>query len=187
FTRASGQAQRFHRLGFGKPLGFGSVSTVVDWAHTTLADGSAWRDYYLDLDLDFGPAPAPDEPGETGHPARMFVLGRNAVVRYQQATVRRGSGGSFGQAAHIRAILAAAQGDPDIPVHYPRTKPRLWNGGLPIPPDPRGRSYTWFVTNESPTWTAQTLDEPGGEPLTVSHEKRQPGGPSASPHGQRKR
>lgn len=54
----------FHRLGGGKPLGFGSVSLAVNWEASDLRRGEDWRVFYNELD-------------ETKNPNRTDHLGRS--------------------------------------------------------------------------------------------------------------
>jgi hypothetical protein len=50
---------------------------------------------------------------------------------------------------YIRAFLAAAKGDPEVPVHYPRVRPPgMDDPSVPVPADPRGQAYEWFVQND---------------------------------------
>ncbi len=46
----------YHRLGGGKPLGFGSVRLEIDAANTTLHDGNGWKKFYGTLDTITPPA-----------------------------------------------------------------------------------------------------------------------------------
>ncbi len=128
-----GNGARFHRLGFGKPLGFGSVRLTVDPARTDLRTGASWAQYYRSL----GPEKRPDD----GYPAAA----RASVDAFTKAV---SPGNQFETVPHIKAFLAAATGDASVPVHYPRVRPNGLRVDVPVPPDPRGRSFEWFVQNE---------------------------------------
>ncbi|WP_261555515.1 RAMP superfamily CRISPR-associated protein [Frankia tisae] len=170
-----GERGGHHRLGFGKPLGFGSVTLSIAWSGTELADGDTWAEHYLGL----SPAASPDghlSPDDRERSVRS--LAERAVDTYQGAVARVGVPGqpgdgdrTFDAAPHIRAFLATAIGDPDAPVHYPRRPHRAWLGDDRIPPDPRGRSYEWFVENERPNKVTQALPEPGRGTLSTRHSE----------------
>lgn len=126
----------FHRLGGGKPLGFGSVQLDVDTPRAELRDGRGWRDYYLTLG---------DAPGA----AEFYDLRARAVAAFQEAveSAYGRSTGGFHDVAFIRALLAAGHGfDDGRPVHYPRVKVEGQAG--PVRPNPEGESFEWSVENE---------------------------------------
>jgi CRISPR-associated protein (TIGR03986 family) len=122
------------KLGHGKPLGFGSVTLAVDPAGTDLRRTDDWVEHYRSLT----PPPAPS--GDANLPdlndlAAAFAAAAPAPV--------------------LDAFCAIAKGRPDLRVHYPRTRPqdkrdqsKTMREGVAVPPDPRGRAYTWFVANE---------------------------------------
>ncbi|WP_322752134.1 TIGR03986 family CRISPR-associated RAMP protein [Frankia sp. Cas3] len=128
-----GEAARFHRLGLGKPLGFGSVRLTLDPARTDLRTGESWTQYYRSL--------GPEQRPEDGYPAQA----RASVDAFKKAV---SPGDQFEKVPHIKAFLAAATGDASVPVHYPRVRPNGLRVDVPVPPDPRGRSFEWFVQNE---------------------------------------
>jgi CRISPR-associated protein (TIGR03986 family) len=110
----------YHRLGFGKPLGFGSVRvrvssvTVMDTAkrYTTLADDgrrtvSDWQTGFVD--------------------------------RFKSRLAERYRASDFEALPNVedmRALLAEPPAG--LPVHYPRTARR---------PDPDGKNFEWFMGN----------------------------------------
>jgi CRISPR-associated protein (TIGR03986 family) len=123
---------RFHRLGGGKPLGFGSVRLEIDADNTHLHDGHGWKEIYGTLD--------DTTPPETN---------RDEIVRAFQEAVRTsyGSPASFDQVPFIAAWLKMATGHSDnLPTHYPRARQQGQNG--PVPPHPEGLAYEWFVAND---------------------------------------
>ncbi|WP_018653249.1 TIGR03986 family type III CRISPR-associated RAMP protein [Actinomadura flavalba] len=126
----------YHRLGLGKPLGFGSVRLTLDPDTTSLHTGEQWAAYYGSLTADL-PASAPlDEPRTT------FAALLRDVPMLAQATT---------------AFLTAAAGL-DLPVRYPRVRVAGMRGAPTTPPDPRGQSYAWFTANEK---TARRAVEEG--------------------------
>jgi len=124
------------RLGGGKPLGFGSVKIEV--LDKRLRGGEAWGQSFQSL-TDTG-------PWEDDGPWRK-VFEETLVAAY-------GVGGPPGaggveQIPFIKAFLRAASGfDDALPTHYPRTR---WTGSGPVPPNPEGESFAWFVANNRST------------------------------------
>lgn len=115
----------FHRLGGGKPLGFGSVRLEVDEANTDLRDGNGWKQFYGTLD-----------------PITPPVIDQAAVIKDFEAAVvaAYGTGAAFEGVPFVAAFLKMASGFADgLPTHYPRTQ---------HPPHPEGRAYEWFVEND---------------------------------------
>lgn len=122
----------FHRFGGGKPLGFGSVRLEIDSASTHLHDGNGWKRIYFSLE-DVIPEKADQK----------------ALVQAFQDTVRTsfGSTASFENVPFIAAWLKMATGHADsLPTHYPRARQQ---GQVdPVPPNPEGLAYEWFVAND---------------------------------------
>lgn len=133
----------FHRLGLGKPLGFGSVRLHWDPAGTTLRPNEDWTAYYRSLITE---PPAPD-------PSQVMSMALEEFEKTTKDTPLK----------EIRDLfLATTTGRPDLPVHYPRIRLLGMKDALtmPMPPDPRGRSYEWFTANES-TGTKPKDKNPG--------------------------
>jgi len=123
----------FHRLGFGRPLGFGSVRLEIDAAGVELHSGADYQAYYRALDGDL-----PDTDG-------VEIL-RNARKAFEALLE------SSAELKVVRdAMLEVARGRHDLPVHYPRTRPEEFPPGLPAPPNPHGDNFRWFNENEKPT------------------------------------
>ncbi|MEU1730446.1 TIGR03986 family CRISPR-associated RAMP protein [Streptosporangium sp. NPDC020145] len=120
----------FHRLGFGRPLGFGSVRLAVDPTGTELHTGAEYAAYYRTLT---GGLPATDGVKVLDEARRVFE--KEAAASPALSTIRD-------------AMLTVSRGDPTLPVHYPRTRPDGFPPGVPAPPDPRGRNFEWFTVNE---------------------------------------
>ncbi|WP_301173701.1 TIGR03986 family type III CRISPR-associated RAMP protein [Actinomadura geliboluensis] len=118
-----------HRLGLGKPLGFGSVHLSLEPERTQLHTGAQWSDYYRDL---MGELPA--SSAET-------------VVRTCIRAFTDAAGQQPGLGEVERAFLAAARGRDDVPVHYPRARPKGMRARR-TPPNPAGESFAWFTANE---------------------------------------
>jgi len=105
-----------HRLGYAKPLGFGSVKVTVDQVERV-----DWPTRLKSLAVDAG--------WQTVDPERVADL----KDKFLQ-TMRNLHGDAFD---NVLADLQALLGEPpdDLPVHYPRTEPE---------PDPEGKNYEWF-------------------------------------------
>lgn len=116
----------YHRLGGGKPFGFGSVSLTIDWGKTDVRKGDRWREFYSDLSLIANPNS--EQPKE-------------AIAIYQSQVEAVYGSDNFEKARFIKAFCQAAQGfGDDKPIHYPRRR-RLR--------DPENKIFEWFVENES--------------------------------------
>jgi CRISPR-associated protein (TIGR03986 family) len=116
------EAVPHHRLGLGKPLGFGSVRLTWSPEESALVDGRALTAWYADLEA---VAPA----ARDRLPDFVEAFKRATREAYQQP--------SFEMAPHIAAFLAASHGDPGWRVHYPRPGPTADE-----------ESFRWFVENE---------------------------------------
>ncbi|MEU9885868.1 TIGR03986 family CRISPR-associated RAMP protein [Sphaerisporangium sp. NPDC051011] len=120
----------YHRLGFGRPLGFGSIRLDIDADATDLHSGEQFSDYYRSLS-----APLRDVDA-----MKILDQARDEFTRLVDSSDHLVSVRS--------AVLAVARGNPDLPVHYPRVRPRWLPENTQAPPDPRGRNYEWFTQNE---------------------------------------
>lgn len=145
--------KHYHRLGLGKPLGFGSVQVEVDPATTLLRTGEDWRNYYASFSEEL-PGTNPEL--------------QDLVSRFEEASR------AWPGQPHLEAFLAATRGDPRTPVHYPRVRPAGLSKTVPVPPDPCGKAYAWFVENEREDQVTrkESLPEAGGDPLTVYPARR---------------
>jgi CRISPR-associated protein (TIGR03986 family) len=136
----------YHRLGGGKPLGFGSVR--LELTGLNLRDGEGWGAWYRTLD---GSSPAGGSHLEKVEDASGLTLA------YKQAVARAYNQQVFDRVLFIAAFLRAVQGFADsLPLHYPRARQDGQNG--PVPPHPEGLAYEWFVANDR---------EPNGPHLTL--------------------
>lgn len=130
----------FHRLGGGKPLGFGSVRLELMKEESAVLDHQAIADRYA---TPFGRADAQ---------AWAAPLAEQAVAAFKGAAGNIAGRGAFDELPTIRAFLNAAEG-PAWPVHYPRVLPPLaahgaTASGPAIPPDEKGESFRWFTEND---------------------------------------
>ncbi|RMG03035.1 MAG: TIGR03986 family CRISPR-associated RAMP protein, partial [Planctomycetota bacterium] len=132
----------FHRIGGGKPLGFGSAR--LDIADCKLYDNESWINHYTQL------ADTPEAAGIQPVDQKQLVGEfQKAVVAAYPPTKRGVSQGedAFEGVPFIAAFLQLAKGYEDgRPVHYPRARQKGQSG--PVPPHPEGKSYEWFVAND---------------------------------------
>lgn len=134
----------FHRLGYAKPLGFGSVRLKVQTVET--------------IDLGRQYENLVENVRRKLEPAQFDPW----IERYEKAMAR-----CYGQPLrkldNIHDLFALLR-DPDstLPrhIHYPRTETR---------PDPEGKNFEWFVANKAKSTNPVTagrnlaLDRPGDE------------------------
>lgn len=119
--------KHFHRLGGGKPLGFGSVRLGIE--SVDLVDGAGWAGYYRSL------AAQPEE----ARPIRALDGAEKAVKAFKDAVSKTYGGGKpFEGVSFVKAFLRMAEGLKK-PVHYPRSTPK---------PTPEGEAFKWFEENE---------------------------------------
>jgi CRISPR-associated protein (TIGR03986 family) len=126
----------YHRLGGGKPLGFGSVRLEIDWENTDLRKGEDWQQYYRSL---LQPL------------SNLNLREAEATVQQFQESFEQaygsGNGEKFADILLIQAFCRCAKGFEDgLPIHYPRTRKPGQTGA--VPPNPEGKAFEWFVANE---------------------------------------
>ncbi|MGC8950156.1 TIGR03986 family type III CRISPR-associated RAMP protein [Chloroflexus sp.] len=110
----------YHRIGYAKPLGFGSIQIEV--VRVSLLDpteryASFARSGWHDQD-----------------PQRINAW----ITAFKRAMTSR-FGAAFEQLANIRDLKALLADTPPLPVHYPRSTRQ---------PQPDGKQYEWFVGNK---------------------------------------
>lgn len=113
-----------HRLGFARPLGFGSVKISIREARIY-----RYHDRYRDL----------EETGFEEKTEEMLAAWKKKYVSHFKQAMEQAYGKPFDALENIqdlRALLADSQ--PDLPIHYPRSSPE---------PDPEGKNFEWFVGN----------------------------------------
>lgn len=124
----------FHRLGGGKPLGFGSARLEMDWDSTDLRPGRDWQTFYSSLE-------------ETGSPNQ--IAAQVCVKEFETAVAGAYGNGDFNKVGFIAAFNRSAQGFADgKPLHYPRALQGGQRRDGTIPPHPEGKAFEWFVANE---------------------------------------
>lgn len=116
----------YHRLGGGKPLGFGSVQLNINWDNTDLRTGEDWQKYYQSL--------LPINKPDSKIAVTCIELFKNSV---EQAY---GNGTTFEHISFIAAFVTAAKGfDDKLPIYYPRTTKER---------NSKGEGFEWFVNND---------------------------------------
>jgi len=116
----------YHRLGGGKPLGFGSVEIGINWEKSDLRNGLKWHEFYKSL-----------IPPKTPNPQEAERICMNAY----RIAVEKAYEAKFFEINFIKAFFKAAKGfDDNKPIHYPRLQEN---------PDPKGENFKWFTENES--------------------------------------
>lgn len=146
-------ANHFHRLGGGKPLGFGSVRLDVDWDSTELHQGDWWRESYKVLNY-------VETLKQSGEHNRTEL--QDCITRFKQAIGNAYGGGDFERASFIAAFTRSAQGFSDCkPLHYPRASKTRERCEVTVAPNPQGESFKWFAANE------RTAKEDGGPKLSL--------------------
>lgn len=119
--------KHYHRLGGGKPLGFGSVQLKIDWSQTDLQLGQDWQQYYESL--------LPIDPPDPKQAEQCIDTFKQTVAL---AYSPKKNTEDFEEVLFIRAFKQAAKGL-DGPIHYPRVSAQ---------PDPDGENFEWFTENE---------------------------------------
>ena len=131
--------EHYHRLGGGKPFGFGSVRLEIDRESSDLKKGSDWKEYYSSL--------VPWDKTSSFEEAAQ-----NTVTLYQQAVTEAYGNNNcqFEQVNFIKAFCISTKGfEDDLPIHYPRIKETA-NTIEPLPPNPKGEGFSWFERNNDP-------------------------------------
>ena len=125
--------EHYFRLGYGKPLGFGSVKIEIDTDRLVndclpLGTGEHWKAYYAELDACL--------------PAKLNASERNKCIqKFQDSMKKAYQEQNFDKLSFIKGLKQVLKGpDGDDPIHYPRRYPK---------PDPDGKNYEWFMDNEN--------------------------------------
>lgn len=140
-------AGHYFRLGYGKPLGFGSMKIEIDTARLIdgclpLGTADHWKAYYADLNAD---VPATLDVDLQNKYIVEFIA--SMVDTYNPPSDNDMSGKDldkvkqrFDNLSFIKGFLQVLRGPiGDAPIHYPRQRYR---------PDPEGKNFEWFVANE---------------------------------------
>ena len=150
-----------HRLGGGKPLGFGSVRLDADFKGADIRTGQAWETFYRSL-----------------HSEEKPLFEHSACIAEYQTAVETAYKDSFNAVPFIAAFCRAAQGFEDgVPIHYP------WNPETNGKPDPEGENFKWFTDNEQgDRWSLPSLTSGKALPLKPRTTEKSPqGNDPASP------
>jgi CRISPR-associated protein (TIGR03986 family) len=95
--------EHYHRLGGGKPLGFGSIRLDIDWAKTDLRLGQDWQKYYNSL-----------QPVANTNPKAAEAC----KGKFETALTEAYDGHHI-----LESFRVAAKGFEDrLPTHYPRVR-----------------------------------------------------------------
>lgn len=132
YQNAAGQEQQLcHRLGFGKPLGFGSVT--VNIGHLEVLSP---QKRYSSLD-------------QTGwSPITRDDWNENYIVPFQAAMEAR-YGGEFYSLENIQDLKALLSDSKQCDhIHYPRPPYKDAPDKDATKPDPAGKQFEWFVGNK---------------------------------------
>ena len=117
----------FHKIGGGKPLGFGSVRLEVDCID--LADGEARQAAYLALGQ-----PATGDQTMTSMADASFASAKSAF----EAELKQAYGANANRI--LQSFLIASRGlSGKAHTHYPRKSRQ---------PDPEGKNFEWFTAND---------------------------------------
>jgi CRISPR-associated protein (TIGR03986 family) len=147
-----------HRLGGGKPLGFGSAAIKI--TGTDIASGAEMKEDYRSLT-----AVPPRRP------LSPEVLD-GFKKAYESALLAAYPASSFGEIRFIKAFLNAAKGF-SKPMHYPRSTKE---------PNALGENFKWFVENnkkDGPKLSLDPLYSPCGLPILEEKKKPQHRGQGA--------
>jgi CRISPR-associated protein (TIGR03986 family) len=143
--------EQYHRLGGGKPFGFGSVQLEVDENKTNLQKGQDLREFYGSL-ITVQPS------GQPAWQSTIQEFKEAIATSYQKP---------FKQVSFIAAFEKATLGYSGS-VHYPRVTPQ---------PNPDGESFKWFVENDAqPRGQKLALPDLVSDrrlPLIPTHEQNQ--------------
>ena len=155
----------YFRLGYGKPLGFGSVRLEIDADRCgnkclPLGTGADWKAYYAVFEVSSPATLGADQQKcclqafKTGMVDAYDPLPAGGATAAEESREQDASGSTrgpgsfaarFDDLSFIRAFLQVLSGptsDPPIPIHYPRLAPE---------PNPAGENFRWFTQNERKT------------------------------------
>jgi len=137
WTLKLGENEECHlRLGYGKPLGFGSV--MVNEVEMTTVD---WATRYQFASLTQPPVNAQEDR------AKSRRLQEECMAAFDGA-MKAAYGRSVFDLPHMQDLYAILkEPDPQWPsrIHYPRPPRPRYNHA----PDPEGKNFEWFVGNKS--------------------------------------
>jgi len=130
----------YHRLGFAKPLGFGSVKITVRRA-SILNAGNRYGEQWLQNDAVI-----------ENEALQNWIA---ALIEKFEETMSRAYTQPFEELEHVREILALLRDPaPDLPVHYPRSQKQ---------PSEEGKNFEWFMGNNRNKQARLVLELPSQE------------------------
>ena len=135
------------RLGYGKPLGFGSVQLEIDQErcgdkNLPLGSGEDWKRYYAVFNAS---PPATLDMAQQADCIRAFKAGmvsayENLLTDQEHQNREERKEQLFNALPFINGFLQVLRGpESNVPIHYPRSNPK---------PDPQGKNFRWFTQNE---------------------------------------
>ena len=159
--------KHYFKLGYGKPLGFGSVKIEIDTDRLengclSLANHDNWKKYYATLD-DTPPAKLDkdkqnefidqftksilkayqqpkQEKSKTENVEQNSIPNRSWFDQLNSLPIDSTEEEEFNRLPFIQGFLKVLQGpDDQYPIHYPRKDPVRY---------PDGKNFEWFVENE---------------------------------------
>ena len=128
--------KHYFRLGYGKPLGFGSMKIEIDEAQLVddclpLGTGKDWKAYYANTDLSVSSPAKMDSKQQAECIGKFETSMKNAYKHIVQC---------FDDLPFIKGFLQILRGPiSDYSIHYPRLEHK---------PNPEGRNFEWFTANE---------------------------------------
>lgn len=123
--------EMFHRIGGGKPLGFGSVRLSL--VGSELHKGTVLRDHLVSF--------------STGRPSATDV--ETLINSFKEASCQAAKVKDFDRIPWIAGFKTMARGigSDQMPIHYPRVgRP----GNFYPPPATKGENFKWFQQNDLP-------------------------------------
>ena len=132
----------YFKLGYGKPLGFGSVRMEIDEDRCVngslpLGSGEDWKDYYAAFDAS---PPATLDKDRRSNCIEKFKVGMVAAYPARDETDEGHEDQKTAPQRFISGFLQVLSGPKkDAPIHYPRRDRK---------PNPEGKNFEWFVDNE---------------------------------------
>ena len=137
----------YFKLGYGKPLGFGSLKIEIDKdsGSLSLGTGADWKTYYTAFDCS---PPATLDANKQVDCCNVFK--KSMLAAYNTYS-------SFDELPFISDFLQILKGPIDnSPIHYPRLNRK---------PTPKGENFRWFRENENgKKYALPSVDDPKGLP-----------------------
>ena len=160
--------KHYFRIGYGKPLGFGSVTMEIDEdrcldGYLPLSTGKDLENYYASFDADMSSL------------AKLDQNQRSCCIQKFKTSMEQTypDRGSFDELLFIEGFLQVLRGPKtDLPIHYPR---------LTCKPNPKGRNFDWFKANKKENQKNKVKEEKEGLKLSLPYVTEKKGLPY-NPH-----